>query len=328
MDFNFQHYLTTLGFKEAENDGRFPPMGSTYCQDIAEGTSWYWCFQESEFGLNIHDFNLQADRVIDFTAAELPGRYLNISFLKEAHGDLIEPAWPIRSGEILCLFLDDRTIKSIRGILHAQSRYLSVGFEFSECFIYQIFCQKYAIPHRDMNNALIALNQNPPSISLDRLTDDLLNYRAENPSTRLFYATLAQQVLLAILSTYYEYRNRKLPQDDVDALTRIAATIDEHYMTTLPLKFLAEIAMMSTSKLKMRFKEHYGMTITEYTQRRRVHVAEHLLLMTDLPVGSVAKSVGYNSHSRFSSLFFKYKGVYPAAYRKNRQPSAHNCKGL
>ncbi|MDO5755082.1 MAG: AraC family transcriptional regulator [Tissierellia bacterium] len=58
------------------------------------------------------------------------------------------------------------------------------------------------------------------------------------------------------------------------------------------------------------------MTITEYTQRKRISMAEHLILSTDLTIGNIAKSVGYQSHSRFSKLFKRYKGFSPIEFKK------------
>ena len=58
------------------------------------------------------------------------------------------------------------------------------------------------------------------------------------------------------------------------------------------------------------------MTITEYTQRRRINIAENLLLTTDLEIKDIAKSVGYKSASRFSTIVKRYKGLFPKELRK------------
>lgn len=71
------------------------------------------------------------------------------------------------------------------------------------------------------------------------------------------------------------------------------------------------------------------MTITEYIQRRRMALADHLLMTTQLEIKEVAIVVGYTSHSRFSSLFRKYVGVYPHDIKKqpkNKEKGpCHNC---
>lgn len=45
-------------------------------------------------------------------------------------------------------------------------------------------------------------------------------------------------------------------------------------------------------------------------------LAEQLLTTTQLEIKEVAIAVGYHSHSRFSSLFKKYIGVYPHDIKK------------
>ncbi|MFR2832172.1 MAG: helix-turn-helix domain-containing protein, partial [Finegoldia magna] len=63
------------------------------------------------------------------------------------------------------------------------------------------------------------------------------------------------------------------------------------------------------------FKEKYGQSITEYTQRKRMNVAETLLLNTELPIKEIAESVGYSSASKFSIYYKRYKGKLPSEVR-------------
>ncbi|MDU4026703.1 MAG: AraC family transcriptional regulator, partial [Anaerococcus sp.] len=73
------------------------------------------------------------------------------------------------------------------------------------------------------------------------------------------------------------------------------------------------------------FKEKYGQSITEYTQRKRMNVAETLLLNTELPIKEIAESVGYSSHSKFSIYYKRYKGKLPSEVR-NLSCDHHNLK--
>lgn len=45
-------------------------------------------------------------------------------------------------------------------------------------------------------------------------------------------------------------------------------------------------------------------------------MAETLLLNTSLSIKEISESVGYSSHSKFSSCFKKFKGIYPRDVRK------------
>ena len=80
---------------------------------------------------------------------------------------------------------------------------------------------------------------------------------------------------------------------------------------------------MSGTKLKKLFKQKYQLSITEYSQRRRVNMAEALLLNTSLSIKEISESVGYSSHSKFSSCFKKFKGIYPRDVRKLSEKSTH-----
>ncbi|KXA11399.1 helix-turn-helix domain-containing protein, partial [Finegoldia magna] len=50
-------------------------------------------------------------------------------------------------------------------------------------------------------------------------------------------------------------------------------------------------------------------------QRKRMNVAETLLLNTELPIKEIAESVGYSSHSKFSIYYKRYKGKLPSEVR-------------
>lgn len=73
---------------------------------------------------------------------------------------------------------------------------------------------------------------------------------------------------------------------------------------------------MGTTKLKRCFKSYFDCTVADYIQRVRIDQAEHLLAYTDLPVGEVAKAVGYTAAGHFAELFRSAKGILPLEYRK------------
>lgn len=62
---------------------------------------------------------------------------------------------------------------------------------------------------------------------------------------------------------------------------------------------------MGRTKLKLAFKEIYGMSITEYIQQRRLSHAETLLAITDFTIEQVSAAVGYSNAGRFANMFKK-----------------------
>ena len=91
----------------------------------------------------------------------------------------------------------------------------------------------------------------------------------------------------------------------------MTAYINDHCAPELPQARLVKIACMGGTKLKSCFRQYHGCTITEYIQQRRMSRGEQLLSETDLPIGQIARSVGYRSASRFTELFRESTGLTP-----------------
>ena len=103
---------------------------------------------------------------------------------------------------------------------------------------------------------------------------------------------------------------------DLQALETLTHYLDEHYSFNITLQTLSTIACMSESKMKKLFKSVYNMSITEYIQRKRISVTEHMLIQTDLTIAEISKIVGYSNPSRLIEIFKRYYGVTPSKYRK------------
>ena len=86
---------------------------------------------------------------------------------------------------------------------------------------------------------------------------------------------------------------------------------------------LADIAWnlhCSTVTLTEHFKEEFGITIMEYVTKKRMDLAEKILVATDEPLREVASRVGFSDVEYFSRTFKRFHGISPAAWRKaNRQ---------
>lgn len=86
---------------------------------------------------------------------------------------------------------------------------------------------------------------------------------------------------------------------------------------------LADIAWnlhCSTVTLTEHFKAEFGITIMEYVTKKRMDLAEKILIATDEPLREVASRVGFSDVEYFSRTFKRYHGSSPAAWRKaNKQ---------
>ena len=82
---------------------------------------------------------------------------------------------------------------------------------------------------------------------------------------------------------------------------------------------LARSAGMGLSTLRRRFRAATGTALHTYALECRIASARSMLGETDLPIKTVAETLGYNDVYFFSRQFRKFAGTSPAAYRKSRQ---------
>jgi AraC-like DNA-binding protein len=93
------------------------------------------------------------------------------------------------------------------------------------------------------------------------------------------------------------------------------AYIDAHFKEPLTLDLLSEATNTSKFYLAHSFSREYGKTPMQYLTERRMAEAESLLKNTDMPVASVAETVGYSSASYFTQVFRARTGKSPRAWR-------------
>lgn len=126
-------------------------------------------------------------------------------------------------------------------------------------------------------------------------------------------------LLLGILSRVWALRHSQSaqPSPRQNLLgNRIRAYIDLHYTEDIRLQSLAEVLHISPYYLSHVFKDMTGYSPGQYITRRRIGLAQNLLISTDLPVSEIAARVGYPSPSHFNDRFTKNVGISPRAYRK------------
>lgn len=100
----------------------------------------------------------------------------------------------------------------------------------------------------------------------------------------------------------------------------LLAYINDHYTERISLQALAAQFHLSEKYISRYFKEHFQLTITDYTNHLRLTCARRLLEATDLPVTEVALRSGFPNVSYFIRAFKNSYGVSPLKYRKSFTP--------
>jgi AraC-like DNA-binding protein len=96
------------------------------------------------------------------------------------------------------------------------------------------------------------------------------------------------------------------------------ALIRRHYAGDLRLTDVARRIGASPRALQRAFADHGERSFSAELRATRLNVAARLLRTTDLPVGEIARHVGYRDHAPFTKAFRRHHGTAPRAHRLSR----------
>jgi len=80
---------------------------------------------------------------------------------------------------------------------------------------------------------------------------------------------------------------------------------------------MAALCRMSPHRFCHAFTERFSQTFQEYVLRHRIFRACDAFQQPDIPIASVAYSVGFNDPSYFARVFRRYVGLSPSKYREH-----------
>lgn len=91
--------------------------------------------------------------------------------------------------------------------------------------------------------------------------------------------------------------------------------IHENYMS-VTISDLEDKFYYNKDYYNRLFKEHTGVTYSEYLKNVRLSFAENMLKTTTLSIEEIMAAIGYQSRAYFHRIFEERNGVTPAKYRK------------
>ncbi len=109
--------------------------------------------------------------------------------------------------------------------------------------------------------------------------------------------------------------------------TKIAealAFIEDHAHEPLLVSHVAEAVGMGQRQLLRRFRAVRNRSVVQELSRTRLRNAQDILQATALPVGEVARAVGFRHAGHLNALFRKHHGMLATAWRKGR-PAPPPC---
>lgn len=148
-------------------------------------------------------------------------------------------------------------------------------------------------------------------ISSRRVGKEVYYKAADTEESKLFHKAVEKVMEIAC------------PKEAVDAHASLEDIIHsiheylmEHLSERITIEALARKFLINTTTLKKAFKDIYGISIAAHMKEHRMQRAAELLQETQDSIAQIARSVGYESQSRFTTAFKETYGVLPTEYRK------------
>jgi len=120
------------------------------------------------------------------------------------------------------------------------------------------------------------------------------------------------------LENYVAERGASVRPMDPRRLSRVLEFIDGHIDENVTVAVMAAVACMSPAHFARSFKATTGQSPHRFVSRKRLELAERMLLDPYRPLSEIALSAGFSSQSNFSRAFRNVTGMSPGDFRANR----------
>ncbi|HYJ38363.1 MAG TPA: AraC family transcriptional regulator [Chitinophagaceae bacterium] len=177
------------------------------------------------------------------------------------------------------------------------------------------------------------ISQNLANANKEELTPELMKLLNEiyqsDISTMLGQLILQNRALLLVekflhnffLQWFPDSKNVRINKSDMERLAMIEDLLSSESDNFPTIEKLSKMAMMSSTKLKKRFKEVYGMKLYEYFNHNRLQKARNMLETGEASVKEAAIEIGFANLSNFSKAFKKEFGFLPKQLKKAQEQS-------
>ncbi|HVS96242.1 MAG TPA: helix-turn-helix transcriptional regulator [Puia sp.] len=233
----------------------------------------------------------------------------------------------------LCLFfhpapLLSSTANEEETVFLAEAPIKRVGLHFPADFLHRHI-------RRDILDCLFRQTENQPapdakdpfSFEYTPMLEDIFGIDYDSA---LLHLTLHNRILLLAERFLHSFLSRttyspngktwvKSKEKDLQALKNIVQILSDRQLGQFPsIDALSRTAMMSSTKLKTRFKQIYGMKLYEFYNRNRLEQAREMLRTGNYSVKQVGINIGFSNLSNFAKAFRKEFGLLPREVLKNR----------
>lgn len=107
-----------------------------------------------------------------------------------------------------------------------------------------------------------------------------------------------------------------LNEEDAARIARARQLIDERWSEKLTLESIARACGLNRDKLARGFRALYRCSVADHLSDNRLQAARELLLISELPVSTIAYRCGYLNNASFTRAFNRRFGAAPSQLRQ------------
>ena len=123
-------------------------------------------------------------------------------------------------------------------------------------------------------------------------------------------------IIMEMVQQLYLYKERNnLEQKSLSTAGKLKTIIDTMWKFDVSLDELAAQVYCSRNHAIRLFKSEFGISPYKYISNIRLKNSKRMLRSSNLPVGEIAKSMGFCDSRYFSNWFKKHTGISPKDYR-------------
>lgn len=104
--------------------------------------------------------------------------------------------------------------------------------------------------------------------------------------------------------------------EQIDIVRKIHEQLTQHIEQRITIEELSRQYLINPTTLKASFKAIYGTSIAAHIKEHRMEEAAKMLRKSGMSIAEIAKAVGYDSQSKFTSAFKAFFQCLPTEYRK------------
>ena len=99
---------------------------------------------------------------------------------------------------------------------------------------------------------------------------------------------------------------------------KIATFVESHLDSTIHTYDLAKLVRLSRFHFCRAFRQSFGVSPREYIMRRRIELAQGLMLTSSMSLGQIAAESGLPDQAYLNKLFRRFVGESPGAWKRAR----------